>query len=667
MKKILNSPLLLFVTLVIGLAIGSSLGGKDSATNDLQAKGEKGSSSHDHSGESADEIWTCSMHPQIQSPDPGSCPICGMDLIKASTGTSANSIQPDEVKLSARALALAQIQTTRVRTLSGTAAERTLIGRIAKNEDQTKVITAWFGGRIEKLRVSSVGEVVKRYQTIAYLYSPAIYAAHRDLMTAQTQVGKLSGAEDFAKSASLSALESAKMRLRLLGLRNGEIEKMSRAKKAWTRVPIRSPFAGTVVNKRVSEGEYVKEGQPLLEISDLDTIWVELDAYAADLPLISVGQRVSFTVDSIPEEIYEGKVSFIEPFVDSATRTGTVRVELKNDGKLKPGQYVSAKLEGASNASAALVIPRSAPLYAGKRSVVYIEKQLKPDPVYRAKTIKLGQIIGDQVIVVSGLEEGQRVVTHGAFALDADLQIRGGLSLLARPDDKSEISALDIPAGFLSQVSPEVEAYLEVQQALASDDVLGAQNSARQVQQQISTVSTTMLSPRVRKKWDQYQGRLSEAASKIAMSENVENARTHFEGLSLAVADILKAVGNPLDTPVSYTFCPMAFDSKGAHWLQLGTEIKNAYYGEKMLSCGSVEEVIQPSQRLGAPSTMSESGKSEVKAEKEKPSKRKSAKTKKGKSKQSKPKSPPSTQAESKPGSKPHNAPTSSPTSGVSK
>ncbi len=639
MKKLINTPLIWGFFMLVGIAIGFTLGDDSTSQEHQHAPGKE-------------TIWTCSMDPQVQASEPGSCPICGMDLIPASS-SGGNSLSPDEVKLTPRALALAQIQTSVVSPLSGSAARRNLVGRVTKNEDQTKVITAWFGGRIEKLKVSSVGERVKRNQTIAYVYSPGIYAAHRDLMTAQSQIKSLSNADAFARNASLAALDSAKMRLRLLGLKESEVTRMANAKKAWTRIPIRSPFSGTVVQKRVSEGAYVKEGDALLEISNLNSVWVELDAYATDLPLIQVGQSVKFSVDSIPNEVFDGKVSFIEPFVDSATRTGTVRVELENDGKLKPGQYVTASLEGKSFSNTTLVIPRSAPLYAGKRAVVYIEKQTHPEPVYVAKSIKLGQVIGDNVIVLKGLKIGERVVSHGAFTLDADLQIRGGLSLLARPDDRSAGSELEIPDGFLKTIAPELVAYLRIQESLAEDDLTATKKGSTVLQSEISKVDTSGLNPNVRKIWDRMQSKLSNASTRISGAKDIKGARDHFQALSLAMADILKGVGNPLSKSLSFAFCPMAFNNLGAHWFQLGTNIRNSYFGETMLACGTIEQTLEPFQKLGGEAP-----------EKVEPKKSKVVKSKKAaaKSKKSSTKSSPKKVPASAPATAPTTAPQTAPT-----
>ena len=653
MKKIINNPIILLFILIFGIGLGYYLA--DNSDQKVE--------SHD---DQKHTTWTCSMDPQVQASEPGACPICGMDLIPA-TESNGSTIAPDEVKLSPRSLALAQIQTTEVKPLSGAGAQRKLIGRITQNEDQTKVITAWFGGRIEKLKVASVGENVKRYQTIAYVYSPAIYAAHRDLMTAQSQILKLSNADAFAQKASVAALESAKMRLRLLGLRSSEVDKMAKAEKAWTRVPIRSPFSGTVVQKRVSEGAYVKEGDALLEISNLSSVWVELDAYASDLPLIRVGQSVSFTVDSIPNQNFEGIISFIEPFVDSATRTGTVRVELENDGKLKPGQYVTATLEGTAFESETLVIPRSAPLYAGKRSVVYLEKQKIPEPIYVAKTIKLGQVIGDQVIVLKGLKEGDKVVSYGAFSLDADLQIRGGLSLLARPDDRSEVAELEVSDRFRESIAPGLEAYLRVQESLALDDLKSTQTTSAALLGEISKIDSKSLNAATLKSWDRLQSHLFSAATKISEAKDLKNSRTEFENLSNSMRDILTAVGNPLNTPVSYTFCPMAFDNMGAHWIQVGTDVRNPYYGTSMLACGSVEQVLVPKQKIGeefAPKPVKANPSETNLSKTKKPKMPKGQAEKKAKKKPSnKPNSQPGTQPSSGPTSQPGTQPSSSPTS----
>ncbi|MCA9492539.1 MAG: efflux RND transporter periplasmic adaptor subunit, partial [Myxococcales bacterium] len=256
--------LLLLLVALLAFAAGSWTAGGDGA---------------DPHAEHADEdtVWTCSMHPQIRHTEPGQCPICGMDLIPASgaSSTAAN----DQVVLSHRARTLAQLRTEPVRRQGGAAAEVRLLGRIEPDESTQKTVTTWIGGRIDTLRVTTTGERVRKGQVIASLYSPEVYAAHQDLLTARQQVERLGAASPSAASAARAALGAAEDRLRLLGVPEGEVKRMAVADRPVQAVSIRSPFHGTVIERLATEGSYVQTGTPLYRVADLSRLWVQLDAY----------------------------------------------------------------------------------------------------------------------------------------------------------------------------------------------------------------------------------------------------------------------------------------------------------------------------------------------------------------------------------------------------
>ncbi|MBO85304.1 MAG: efflux transporter periplasmic adaptor subunit, partial [Deltaproteobacteria bacterium] len=447
---------------VVGLVLGMALRGSPTAADPPAV-------------ESAIDAWTCSMHPQIQETQSGSCPLCGMDLVPAQTSGDGPT---DAVVLTDRARTMARLRTTPVAYLAEEGSLLRLLGRLEPAETERRSVTAWVGGRIDRLVVTTTGEPVRRGQVIANLYSPEIYAAHQDLLTARQQLERLSTGSETAKAAARAALDAARDRIRLLGVPSDELKRLEDADTPTETVAIRTPHTGTVLSRDVTQGEYVQTGSTLFEVARLDPLWVQLDAYEQDLNRLSVGQTVRLDVDALPGESFEGRVSFVDPTLDPVRRTARVRVEVANpDGRLRPGFFAEAVVETAiPQADAPLVIPTSAALYTGRRSVVYVEEDTAAGLAYRPRTVRLGPRIGDVYPVLSGLENGERVVSRGAFVLDADLQLRGGASMMTRPDDpeRSSNGPIALRKAERSALAPVLEAYLTLQTALAADDFSAA-------------------------------------------------------------------------------------------------------------------------------------------------------------------------------------------------
>ena len=329
---------------------------------------------HTDTATAAAQVWTCSMHPQIRQPEPGLCPLCGMDLIPA-TSDSAGADADGRVVLSARAQALARLRTTVVQRQGDAAAEVRLLGRVEPDETTRKNVTTWIGGRIERLHVNVTGEQIRAGTVIATLYSPEVYGAHQDLIAAHQQVARLADRTPAARLAAEQALRAARERLRLLGVPEADIDRMEAATAPSRTVAIRSPFGGTVIERLATEGAYVGTGEALYRVADLRTLWVQLDAYESDLPRLSEGQTVRLSLEGLPGETFEGRIAFIEPMVDLQRRIARVRVEVANpDGRLRPGMFVeavvAASTTAADDATTPLVIPATAPLFTGRRSLV---------------------------------------------------------------------------------------------------------------------------------------------------------------------------------------------------------------------------------------------------------------------------------------------------------
>ena len=423
--------------------------------------------------------WTCSMHPQIQLPQAGKCPICFMDLIPVAVG--AEEVGEREISFSEAALKLMEVETTPVERKS-VSAEVRVVGKIDYDETRVKHITSWVRGRIDRLYVDFTGITVRKGDHMVYLYSPALLSAQEELLQASKAAANLEGGSELIAESVRATLEAVREKLRLLGLTEEQIEQIAKTGEPVDHLTIYAPIGGIVVHKSATEGMYVDTGTKIYTIADLSQLWVKLDAYESDLMWIRYGQQVEFTTEAYPGEVFAGRISFIDPVLNAKTRTVKLRVNAANpDGKLKPGMFVRAMVRATVAAGgrvmaaemagkwicpmhpdivkdgkgicdicemdlvtteslgyvavdetgeAPLVIPASAPLITGKRAIVYVQVPDRDKPTFEGREIVLGVRAGDYYIVESGLGEGETVVTNGNFKIDAALQIQAKPSMM---------------------------------------------------------------------------------------------------------------------------------------------------------------------------------------------------------------------------------------------
>ncbi|HUH48159.1 MAG TPA: efflux RND transporter periplasmic adaptor subunit [Arenibacter sp.] len=415
LKNILENSLIKYgAILLVGLLLGWILFGGG------------GPSHHDHengatAGQVDETIWTCSMHPQIKMDKPGKCPLCGMDLIPLkSSGGGDEPIDDDAIQMSKEAMALANIQTSVVGHRSAIMDVR-LYGTIQVDERLQRSQTSHVNGRIENLYVNFTGEAIKQGQLIATLYSP-------ELLTAQQELLEAAKLTDFQPLL----LEAAKEKLRHWKLSDEQINKILDSGKPSSRVNIYANTGGVVVSKNVNQGDYITQGTSLFTISDLSKLWVVFDAYEKDLPLLKVGDQLEYSLQGMPGKVYKGKIAFINPIIDVATRTAKVRVEVDNgDRNLKPEMYATAHITAPlEQYNEEMVVPKSAVLWTGKRSIVYVKQPDISTPAFRLREIVLGPLLGENYVVMSGLANGEEIVTHGAFTVDASAQLEGKASMM---------------------------------------------------------------------------------------------------------------------------------------------------------------------------------------------------------------------------------------------
>lgn len=560
-----------------------------------EAPPANGAAVHAHG---ADTIWTCSMHPQIRRNEAGQCPICGMELIPVKNEGDESETRPERVSLSESAKIRARIRTAAVRRLSTGSIERRLLGRVDYDETTLRTVTAWTGGRIDRLLVRVTGQKVRRGQTIARLYSPEIYSAHQDLIQARQQLDRLASATPGAREAGTAALQASRGRLRLLGVPPNEVESMERGEQPSNNVSIRTPFGGTVIERMATEGNYVTTGAALYRVADLSRLWVQLDAYESDLPLLRIGQQVSLNVEALPSETFQGRVTFVDPVLNRRTRTARVRIEVSNRNQhLRPGMFAEATVHGSAEETAGhqpLVIPDTSPLFTGRRSVVYVEVPNMQRPTYDARVVRLGTKMGDVYPVIGGLTEGERVVIHGAFTLDADLQIRGGTAMMTVPDDTDDgpyDQIVQTPDEFRGPLATLLEHYLALHAALAADKLEDAKVAGTALKTAAAAIAPPSGSA-FHDAWMPVARNIGARAEHMNHAATLDDVRTSFRDLSQQIATILRVFGNPTQDTLRLAFCPMALSGEGAEWVQGSEHVENPYFGATMHSCGEVHNTV---------------------------------------------------------------------------
>ncbi len=380
------------------------------------------------------QSWTCVMHPHIHLSEPGRCPMCGMDLVAVTAEPEGEPGGLRLLTLSESAMRRAEIRTASVerRPLRS---EIRLLGKLEVDETRVRRVTAWVPGRLDRLYVDFTGDSVNRGDRLVLLYSPELASAQQELLQARRTVRAVEESHSERIRASAQAtLEASREKLRLLGLSEAQVARVERRGKVEHRITIHSPLKGIVLEKHGVEGMYVKTGTPIYTVADLSTLWAQLDAHESDLAWVQVGQDVSFESQALPGRHFQGQISFVDPVLDPRSRTAKVRVEIGNpEGLLKPEMFVTAVLYAEAHGDASeppLVIPDTAPLFTGRRSIVYVRVPGTKHPSFESREVVLGPRAGDYYIVESGLQEGDRVVVHGAFKIDSELQIQGKPSMM---------------------------------------------------------------------------------------------------------------------------------------------------------------------------------------------------------------------------------------------
>ena len=306
------------------------------------------------------------------------------------------------------AMAVADVLTSVV-TRKNPEKEIRLYGKVQTDERLRCKQIANISGRIENLMVYSTGEYIRKGQTLALIYSPEFVAAQQALLVAA-----------LSKSRS-SAYTTARQKFRKWQLTDSQIDEIEKKDRVKTSIEVVSNVSGIVTARLVNNGAYVAKGDVLYQVTGLSKVWVVFNAYESDLPFLNKGDQISFTLKTEPGSNFTGKIMFIDPVIDTKTRASKVRVEMDNaSGLLKPEMFVTGLVQAnLSEYRDKLVIPELAVLWAGKRSRVYVKQADDGRNVFKLRDVKLGPMVGDSYVVISGLNEGEEIVTQGAFNVEA--------------------------------------------------------------------------------------------------------------------------------------------------------------------------------------------------------------------------------------------------------
>lgn len=401
-------------TLAIGLLLGWLIfGGSEAKVTEEHQ--------HEHPAEevAGETTWTCSMHPQIRQPEPGDCPICGMDLIPLEEEQNGE-VDSNAVSMSATAMQLANIRTTVVGSSEPLKVVR-LNGKVQEDERLIFSQSSHIPGRIEDLLVNFTGDYVKKGQVIASVYSPDLATAQEELFEAQK-----------IKDSQPQLFEAAKAKLKNWKLTDEQISQILTSGTAQQTFDVRAEVSGYVTQKKVNTGDYVLRGQAIYEIADLSKVWILFDVYESDLTWINKGDKVSYTIESLPGETFEGTIDYLDPVINPKTRVAKARVVQSNKSlKLKPEMFVSGKVEAKLPQTDALIVPKTAVMWTGERSVVYVKSENDQGVYFNMREVDLGPALGESYVVEKGVQQGEEIAVNGTFSIDAAAQLAGKPSMMS--------------------------------------------------------------------------------------------------------------------------------------------------------------------------------------------------------------------------------------------
>ena len=589
------------------------------------------------------QLWTCGMHPQVIQDHPGECPICHMELTPLKTEAAPAAVASAERKVkywwdpmmnppyiaekpgkSPMGMDLVPVYEDEVSAGTGVTIDPVIVqnmgvriapvvfasvpqdmrvvGYLEEPEPLHRDINLRVGGWIEKLHADTDGMPITKGQPLFELYSPDIQVAVEELIAARRAVD--SAGDEQAKRTAATLYDSTARKLELWGLEKGQVAGLAKQDRAPQTVTFIAPIGGHLTEKKVYEGAGVEAGMLVMRLADRNRMWVDAQVYEQQLPLVKLGSKARATIVSEPGKVFEGEVVFIHPHLDPSTRTARVRIQIPNDNyHLRQGMYATVDILAEPTAPAP-VVPREAVIDTGTRQIAFVSLG---GGRFEPRQVKLGTSGRDGLVqVLSGLAPNEQVVTSGQFLLDSESRLKeaiqkhlsGSLASKAPPPVEHVHAAMPSPASSPTTSSapplnvPHADkitvAYLQISEALGakqqSDASIGVDALLTAAKQSAGHASG--------------EGRaLVEAVVKAAEAmkgKPLAEQRKTFMSVSEAVIALLdrSAPTAEVASELYVAHCPMAFDDKGASWLQKTKPIANPYYATQMKSCGEVKRAI---------------------------------------------------------------------------
>ena len=369
----------------------------------------------------------CPMHPeQTGTSAKERCPICGMNLIPRPAPVDRKTELP--AGLLPLDLPLQRVQLMGMRTAlvrrAMLSSSLSAVGAVAPSESAVSSVQLRSSGWVQELHVAQTGDAVKQGQLLARIYSPELLSGQQELLNAR---GWQSASSGGAAGGPSALFENARSRLLGMGMDPAELAEVERTGQPHRLIEVRSPARGYLADKTALLGAFVQPGAELFRIADLSRVWVLIEVFERDAGRLRVGQEATVTLPSYPEETFGGRVAFVYPTLSAETRTLRARVELKNPLlRLKPGMFAKVELHTASSTEPdALLIPREALVDMGEHQYVFVARAAGQ---FEPRSVKVGARVADEVQVVSGLREGETVVTTGNFLLDSESRLRAAIA-----------------------------------------------------------------------------------------------------------------------------------------------------------------------------------------------------------------------------------------------
>jgi RND family efflux transporter MFP subunit len=602
----------------------------------------------------SEQLWTCSMHPQVIQEQPGMCPICHMELtplvvdaadagasgpINGSSGGSTRGQAPstdrkvlywwdpmmsppyiadrpgkspmgmelvpvyaDERPSAGAAVVIdptiVQNMGIRVAPVSEGALRRSirLVGYLNEAQPRVHEINLRVGGWVRRLHADTEGERIEAGDPLFELYSPELQVGVEELIAARRASESVSGRGESAAASAEAIREAAETKLTLLGLAPQQIEALSRLERAPETITFVSPADGVLTEKMVVEGAAVEAGDRVMRIVDYSMLWLDARAFEKDLPFVELGQAARAEIASRPGEAIEGEVVFIDPRVDEMTRTAVVRLAIPNPGlKLKPGMYATVRLE-AELAERAVLVPREAVIDTGERQVAFIAESVGH---FEPRSVRVG-LSGDDgmVQVLEGLAPGEPVVVSGQFLLDTESRLREAIRKYLSQKQAGAPAEAPEPAHEHAMrepidVSPEELAAIDAlaEAYLGIASVLGAEQESTDPVD-FGGLARAAAGLRDAAESEELRAGAAEiaAATDALAGAAIDEQREGFKAVSDGVIRLVELA--PPSGAVGEQLYVVHCPMAPGSWLQTSEVVANPYYADSMKRCGSVERTI---------------------------------------------------------------------------